>query len=531
MHKLIKTVAVGLIVGVLVGFAVGANEKVVFKYATMQETMTFDPAKNFDYSQCACIGMTYDQLVRKFEMQEPVGPWLAESWDVSDDGKTYTFHLEEGVLFHDGTELTAEDVAFSMDRLLSIQMGFSWIFSDVLDPGDVEVIDKYTVAFHLNYPFPPLLDGLVQFSVLNKDFVLAKAQPGDFQECGDYGQAYLADHDAGSGPYIATDVILGDKTIFRKFPDYWGGWEEGQIDEGHWLVVPELATIVLMMKRGDIQMCDEFLSVEQFEDIDATPGLTVETATRFMNYVLFMNNKKPPFDDVNVRRAISYAFDYKTVVEDIFAGGEQSVGPVPNNMPAHNPKAHMYYQDFDLARKYLEQSKYSLEELQDMTLVFRYVTGIDTERRTGLLLMDNMQELAGLKVQMVSDLYTTICADAASPEATGHWTCVYTAAKYPSPDMHAHTLLHPEASGSYRTSFYENPVVTWLLDQARTAITQEEQYHYYREAQRIATDEAPIIFIVNNPLRRAYSDNVTGYKYAGVDGHDLNFYNFKIVEE
>ena len=102
----------------------------------------------------------YDPLVWPTKGGPPK-PHLAESWDVSDDGLTYTFHLRKGVKFHDGTELTAEDVAFSMDRMLSISKGFAWLWKDVLDVGDIEAADDYTVAFHLNEPYGPFIAGLV----------------------------------------------------------------------------------------------------------------------------------------------------------------------------------------------------------------------------------------------------------------------------------------------------------------------------------------------------------------------------------
>ena len=176
MSKLIKVVLTGLMIYLLVGSAIGATqkEKIVMTYATRQETMTFDPAKNADETQCACIANTYDTLIRVLKAGGPVVPWLAESWDISKDGKTYTFHLRKGVLFHDGTELTAEDIAFSMDRMLRIKRGFFWIWADLLDPGDVKAIDKYTVAFPLKEAFGPFVTSLVQFAIVNKDLILAK---------------------------------------------------------------------------------------------------------------------------------------------------------------------------------------------------------------------------------------------------------------------------------------------------------------------------------------------------------------------
>lgn len=530
MNKLAKLGLVGLIVLLMGGLAVGTaqSEEVVLTYVTQQETMSFDPAKSVDETELGNIFNTYDMLVYPLETGKAPVPWLAESWDVSEDGLTYTFHLKKGVLFHDRTELKAEDVAFSMDRMLRINMGFSWLWKGILDPGDVEVIDDYTVAFHLNLNLGPFIATLVQFGIVNKDLIIANMKAGEFGEFGDYGQEYLETHDAGSGPYIPERVELGDRIIFRKFDGYWRGWEKGQIEKVRWLVVPEPATIVVMMKKGEADMSEQWLSPEAFEDMAATPGVVVEENPQMQLFFLQMNNKKPPFDDVNVRRAISYAFDYKTAVEAIFKGGVQAEGPVPVLMPGHNPKVHVYYQDFDLAKLYLEQSKYSMEELKGMTLTYVYVRGLEIERKVGLLLADNLREI-GFDVKIRSELWGTVTDMATKPEATPHFTAIYHTAKYPSPDSHTYLIFNPKAWGNYISmSWYENSIVTYLADKARTAVETQERYRLYGEVQRIGTEEAAALFVANPILRRAFRDYVKGYRYPGILGYDLVFYNLRI---
>ncbi|RLB29675.1 MAG: ABC transporter substrate-binding protein [Deltaproteobacteria bacterium] len=531
MKRTSKILAIVLLVCVLaVGVAKGAvaQEEVVLTYVTQQETMCFDPAKSVDETELGNIFNTYDMLVYPLETGKALAPWLAESWDASEDGLTYTFHLRKGVLFHDGTELTAEDVAFSMDRMLRINMGFSWLWKGILDPGDVKVIDKYTVAFHLNKTFGPFIATLVEFGIVNKDLIMANMKAGEFGEFGDYGQEYLEMHDAGSGPYIPESIELGNRVMFRKFDGYWRGWEKGQIDKVRWLVIPESATMVVMMKKGEADMSEQWLSPEAFEDMAATPGVVVEENPQMQLFFLQMNNKKPPFDDVNVRRAISYAFDYETAIEAIFKGGVQARGSVPVLMPGHSPKVHVYYQDLDLAKRYLENSKYSMKELEGMSLTFVYVKGLEIERKVGLLLANNLKKL-GFDVKIRSEVWGTITDMATKPEATPHFTAIYHTAKYPSPDSHTYLIFNPKAWGNYISmSWYENPVVTYLADKARTTVDTEERYRLYGEVQRIGAEEAAALFVANPVLRRAFRDHVKGYRYPGILGYDLVFYNLRI---
>lgn len=532
MNKLSKVSLAVLVFTLIGGLIIGAaqQDETVYRFVTNQETMVFDPAKSVDETELGNVFNTYEPLVYPIEPGKAPVPWLAKEWEVSEDGLTYTFKLREGIKFHDGTEVTAEDVAFSMDRMLRINLGFAWLWSGILDPGDTEVVDKYTVAFRLNKPFGPFIATLVEFLIMNKDLLIKEKKPGEFGEFGDYGQAYLETHDAGSGPYIVEDVELGDKIVFKKFADYWRGWKPNQVDKVIWEVIPETATIVLKMKKGEGDMSCQWLTVEQFEDLAKTPGVKVREDPQMQLFLAQVNNKKKPFDDPNVRKAVSYAFDYKTAIEEIFKGGKQAEGPVPILMPGHNPDLTVYHRDLAKAKQFLEKSKYSLEELGKMKLTYVYVTGLEIERKVGLLLRSNLKDI-GLNVEIRKEMWSRITDMATKPEATPHFTAIYHTAKYPSPDSHTYLMFNPNAWGNYISmSWYENPEVTKLTEEARTTADTQKRYKLYGEVQKIVTEEAAALFIANPVHRIALSERTKGYKYPGILGYDLVFYNIMIEE-
>ena len=145
-----------------------------------------DPHKGNDYSSSVLSYNIYDTLV----MPDPasgVAPHLATEWTVSDDGLIYTFTLRQGVKFHDGSELQADDVVFSYDRVKALNQGFAFLFNEWVT--SVEALDPYTVQFTLSGTYAPFLSTLVRLSVVNKDLVMANKQDGDFGDNGDYGQA------------------------------------------------------------------------------------------------------------------------------------------------------------------------------------------------------------------------------------------------------------------------------------------------------------------------------------------------------
>lgn len=503
-----------------------ASTEASITYATQQTTVTLDPAIHVDETESLHVINVYDPLVWPAKGGAPQ-PHLAESWEVSDDGLTYTFHLREGVKFHDGTDLTAEDVAYSMDRMISIGKGFSWLWQDVLDVGDTEAVDDYTVAFHLKEPYGPFLATLVQLFVVNKELLMANQEDGDYGEFGDYGQAFLNQQDAGSGPYVVDVYEPGTRTVFRKFDDYWRGWEPNQVTEATFLIVSEMATQKLMLQNGEVDFIEQWHSVESFKELEEAPGVVVEKDPNVQLFFLSINNQKPPFDNLDVRKAISHAFDYDTAVNVIFEGAAQAEGPVPILLPGHTPDAMQYSHDLDKAKEYLAASGVDPSEHK---LTYVYVSGLESEEKIGLLLQNNLKEL-GFEMEMQPEPWARMVELVTQPDTAPHFMAIFHTAKYPSPDGHTYLMFHPNAWGTYMSSsYYENPEVSDLLAQARAAVDTEEQYALYGQVQEIVSDEAAGLFIANPLHRMAHRERVKGYNFIGVLGYDLTWYSLRVEE-
>ncbi|MFV2043479.1 MAG: ABC transporter substrate-binding protein [Anaerolineales bacterium] len=495
-------------------------------YATQQTTATLDPAIHVDETESLHVMNVYDPLMYPTKGGAPK-PYLAESWEASEDSLTYTFKLRKGVMFHDGTELNAEDVAYSMDRMLSIGKGFSWLWQNVLDVGDTIAVDEYTVQFNLNEPYGPFMATLVQFFIVNKDLLVANQQDGEYGEFGDYGQEFLNRQDAGSGPYYVSVYEPGTKTVFTAFEDYWGGWEAGQVTEATFLIVSELATQKLMLQSGEVDFIEQWHAVESFEELEASPGIVVEKDPNVQLFFLSMDNSKPPLDNPDVRRAISYAFDYDTAVSVIFKDAAQAMGSVPILLPGHNPDTLQYTRDPEKAQEYLTASGIDPGQY---TLNYVYVSGLQSEERIGLLLQDNLREL-GLEVVLQPEPWGRMVELVSSKETAPSFMAIFHTAKYPSPDGHTYLMWHPNAWGTYMSaSYYENPTVSELLEKARLSTSIDEQFDYYGQVQEIVADDAAGLFIANPLHRMAHRDRVSGYDFVGVLGYDLTWYQLRVTD-
>ena len=193
---------------------------VSFTYLEGQEVTTIDPAKHTDESALHAVINMYDPLLypKVGENSMEPGPHVATSWRVTDGGKTYTFQIRKGIKFHDGKELTADDVVFSLQRMLALKKGFSWLWNNVLTAEQVRASGPGTVVFTLNQPYAPFLSTLTQLFIVNRDQVLANKKAGTFGELGDYGEAYLGEKTAGSGSVHDGVVGPGDHARHEGVP-------------------------------------------------------------------------------------------------------------------------------------------------------------------------------------------------------------------------------------------------------------------------------------------------------------------------
>src|SRR5262249_25889877 len=179
----------------LAGAAAPSAAETRFVFANESPYDTLDPHAAFDVGRVAVRLNLYDGLYRWLDNPPVLQPWLAESHSVSADGLTYTFKLRHGTKFHDGTEITAEDVKYSMGRILALKKGAAPLLATMVAPGATKAVDKYTVSFTLTKPASIFLAVVPEVHVVNA--ALLKKHEKD----GDWGAAWLTSNDAGSGSY------------------------------------------------------------------------------------------------------------------------------------------------------------------------------------------------------------------------------------------------------------------------------------------------------------------------------------------
>jgi len=193
-----RTLITGLLLGLVQTTALtapaAAQEKVSIVVNATQEFGTIDPGKINDYTEYMAAVNLYSGLTT-VNPDGSVVPELAESWSVSDDDKTYTFKLKEGATFQDGTPVKASDVVYTVKRLLAINEGPSYLFTDIVDPAKLKVVDDRTVEIGLKKVYAPFISNTPLILVLNEKLIRENSKE-------EWRTGYLADHSAGAGPYM-----------------------------------------------------------------------------------------------------------------------------------------------------------------------------------------------------------------------------------------------------------------------------------------------------------------------------------------
>jgi len=474
----------------------------VLVIASGQDIPNFDPHAASGYSAAFFMRNVYDPLVRvSGTPPEPV-PAIAQSWDVSEDGATFTFTLNDAATFHSGAKVTAEDVVYSFNRSLSLAKGNSWMIRDIVEPEGVEAIDEKTVKFTLAAPFAPFLQVLPWIFIVEKAVVEANLGEDD-------GQSWLLENTAGSGPFTVGRAQPGTLYQLNRVPDAWqdGGGNLGSVI---WQIVRETSTQRLMIQRGEVHIAVGLTS-EDMDSLADAPGVVRVLEPEYRTFSIKMNTEAGPCADINLRKAISYATDYQSILE---AAGyaDLMTGPLPNGILGHDPKLEVYRTDLEKAKAYMAKT-----DMPDggFTLKMVHVSGLEQQRRWALILLDSLKKL-NIDLEITPMKWPDMVAAAKSPETFPDFFPVYQTANYGDPDNIAYAAYHSSRNGGWQNAVYNNPEVDALIEAGRKEVDPEKRAEIYESFQKMVVADAPDIFGILEKRRLALRDKVENYVFTPV---------------
>lgn len=451
-------------------------------FARTADNTTLDPTNTADNETIWTVEQMFETLYTVTPDGKDVQPWLATSVDVSKDNLTYTFHLREGVMFSNGEPMTADDVAFSINRARTSGTGLTYIDGAI---KDVTASDPSTVVVRAKYPWAPLVADIALFvnGIIPEDF-------------GGVSEKEFFEQPIGTGPFMLEEWKRGDRLKVVRNPNY---WQEGKpyLDSITFTNVPEDNTRVLQVKGGQADIV-RFPPLSSFESLSNTPGVVAEgfPSTR-VDYIL-MNQKVQPFDDVHVRRAISYAIDRDSLVTAILfdqgAPADSILGPTE---PFYDPDAPALQFDLDMARQEMAMS--SVPDGFDV----EYLTSGSDQFAEAL-----QQQLKAIGINL--SIRTVDVNQIFTIQGKGDYemTPEYWTEDIPDPDERISWFLDPAAGGDSYFTFNDDPTIVKLVQQAAREFDQGKRTDLYAQIQARHWETVPQIPLYFSPFVYAFSSSV-----------------------
>ncbi|GAB3615948.1 ABC transporter substrate-binding protein [Okibacterium endophyticum] len=417
------------------------------------------------------IDNVYEGLVSRTPDGEIV-PSLAESWDVSDDGLEYTFHLAEGVTFHSGNDMTVDDVVWSLTQVKDD--------ASLVEHGNlslvetIEAADESTVTITLSSPDANLLWNLSSRAGL----VLEEQATND-----------LATSANGTGPFTLAEWKQGDSITLARYDDYWG--EAAKVDEVVLAYIPDFTAAVNAVIAGDVDVqvsVDANLrsQIDELDDVTLVEGRTTD------KFTLAFNNQRAPFDDVRVREALRLAIDHNAIIEAIGGAGSEIGGPIPELDPGYEDLTGTREFDPDRARALLAEAGHPSLELT-LTIPSFYGTTVSSIlvsqfHDVGVTLNVNNVEFA----TWLNDVYTNkdydlSYVDHVEARDFGNWA---------NPDYYFG---------------YDNAEVQALYAESVSAVDPGVADEKLREAARIVAEDHAADWLYNATTLTAVREGITGF--------------------
>ncbi len=463
------------------------------------DPQTLDPAVTIDNNDWTVTYPAYQRLVG-YKSEGGKGSTqvegdLAASWSASDDERVWTFKLKPGARFDDGSEVNAEAVKWSFERLMKIGQGPSEAFPKDMQ---VSVVDPMTVRFTLKTPFAPFLYTLANDGAGIVNPAIAKANPAD------EGKAWLAAHTAGSGPYKLDRWQKGQQLVLVPNPYYSGA--KPAFKRVTVKIIGESSSRRLQLSRGDLDIADS-LPIDQLAALKQENKVAVDEYPSLRVTYLYLNNAKGPLSQVDLRRAVSYAVDYQGMVKGILGGNaKQMRGPIPDGMWGYDPQAMQYSNSPAKAKAELAKVKTA-----PGTLDLLYSDSDPNWEPIALSVQATLAS-AGIKVKLEKLANATMRDRIGQGDydiSIGNWS-----PDFADPYMFMNYWFESDKKGlPGNRSFYTNPQVDTLLKEAVSHSDQKQRTEYYQQAQKIVIDEAAYVYLFQKNYQVAMNKDLKGFVF------------------
>lgn len=471
-----------------------AAEPVTLRLGLDVDAGTGDPRLAQDTSAFRLRELVFNGLVYIESDYSPVAD-LAESWENPDD-QTWVFHLRQGVQFHNGQELTAEDVKYTYETILD--EAFAAPLRAFYEPiQSIDVIDDYTIQFTLDSAYSPFLS-FMDMGIVPK--AVAEEQ----------GEAF-GNNPIGTGPFKFVSWQRGDTIELEAFDDHFNG--RPKVDKVVISVVPDNSARAVAVESGDLDFIQSPLSPQDVIRLQDTAGVVVDRIPASGYTYINLNNADPILSDVRVRQALAHLVNREQILETIFKGiGQIANSPIPPGMWAYTEDVTGYDYDPEKAAALLDEAGWELgsdgirtKDGQPLALTIR-THSEDPDRRQIIEVLQ--AEFANVGIQADTNVaeWPSYFADI---QESNYQVAVIGWLNLTTPDRAMFRAFTIDGPSNY--GHYENAEVDQLIRDARTTLNQDEAKVMYQDASRLIADDVPYIFLQYQEYIAIYRDALHGF--------------------
>ena len=491
--------------------------------------VSLDPADHRNRETETLLRNMFDGLVTR-DTRSGVHMQIAEEMNWLDD-VTLEVKLRQGVKYHDGTEMTADDVAFTFERIITenaieFPEPHTSLRKGLIAPLEsIEKIDDYTILLHFSGPWPPAMQLIVHQQIVPQQYL---------EEVGTEG---FIGSPIGTGPFKFVSAQPGlTEVVLERFDDYYGGALDLEpvgpacVSTAIFRVIPEASTRVAALLAGEVDIIAA-VPPSLVETLAQTPGIQVKSAPGTQPKWMEMNVTEPPFDDLRVRQALNYAVDKQLIIDEIFGGRAVALpGPLSPFNNYVNKSLEPYPYDPDKALSLLAEAGYSdsdedgildkngepfaftMDTLEIQRELAQVVAGLF--REIGIDASVRVWDYGVVKPQLLNCERTAFLDDWGDSafDPVGHFEAKW------------HSLVEGAPYGRGNFSCYSNERVDELIEQGETTADTNERQTIYDEAQQIVYDDAPAVFLILPEEAEAASDRVQNWEPASdsrINLHDI----------
>jgi peptide/nickel transport system substrate-binding protein len=470
-------------------------------YSRQLETITLNPreVKNGN-GDIFADEMLYNGLVRNDPSgADKVVPGLAEKWDVSPDGLTYTFHLRPGLKYSDGSPISGADIAWNLEQFRNPKINAA-LAALAVGMESAKATNNTTVVVKLEHPIASFLYNLAIFPAFIVDKEKLEAE----------GPAFWKDP-VGTGPFKLKEFATGSHITFEKNPYF---FEKGKpyLQSMRWNFVPNSNTRVLALKSGESQIADG-IPFSQVESLQGESSLAVQEVELPQEVLLVTNTKIPALNDVHVRRALSLAINREQLNSAVF----RSVGTVPNSviqnfeLDASDQEVKPFEYDVEKAKEEMAKSKFA----KGFSVSLQYPAGADYFKQMALLIQQELGEI-GVKVKLSEMESATIAERWLNGEFEMTFPFVGTSSDIPVPDEYATFFALPEAELDGFKSYWTDPQIEGMVKKFISNTDEATRKAEWKALQEAFNEQMPSLNVMDFPLVNGHQSDVCGTAANGL---------------